>query len=604
MYVDQSRGVSSAETEIESLIQQMTLAEKIGQMTQVEKGSITPEDITTYFVGSVLSGGGGNPEPNTPESWAQMVRCFAEAALKTRLGIPLVYGVDAVHGHSNVVGAVIFPHNVGMGAANDTDLIRRAARVTATELLATGVHFNFAPAVSVPQDIRWGRAYEGYSEDTDTVTRLGVAYLRALQDEEPRILGSIKHFVADGGTKWGSSQTFDWLSGNWQAPGDTYSIDQGDAVIDEDTLRRIHLAPYQAAIDAGAKAVMVSFSSWQGTKMHAQRYLITDVLKGELAFDGFVISDWMAVDQIDRDYRVSVITAINAGLDMVMVPYDYKLFIQTLTEAVKAGAVPVERIDDAVRRILRVKFWLGLFDTPLGDAELLPLIGSVEHREVAREAVRKSLVLLKNEGMALPLSKSARILVAGRGADNVGMQCGGWSISWQGDHGATTSGTSILAGIRQTVTDSAQVIYDPSGTFANEKSAPVGIVVIGETPYAEGFGDDGVLRLSDEDSAVIAQVRPRCDQLIVVILSGRPLVITDELAQADAFVAAWLPGTEGQGIVDVLFGDHPFTGRLPYSWLRSADQLPFDFANLPAEGSDVPLFPRGFGLTYDDGTSI
>ncbi len=335
MYVDQSRGVSSNETEIESLLQQMTLAEKIGQMTQVEKGSITPADVTTYFVGSVLSGGGGNPEPNTPENWAQMVREFAEAALKTRLAIPLVYGVDAVHGHSNVVGAVLFPHNVGMGAANDTDLIGRAARVTATELLATGVHFNFAPAVSVPQDIRWGRAYEGYSEDTEIVTRLGVAYLQALQDQEPRILGSIKHFVADGGTKWGSSRTFDWISGNWQAPGDTYNIDQGNAEIDEDTLRRVHLAPYGAAIDAGAQAVMISFSSWQGTKMHAQRYLITDVLKGEMGFDGFVISDWMAVNQIDRDYRTSVITAINAGLDMVMVPYDYKLFIQTLTDAVQ-----------------------------------------------------------------------------------------------------------------------------------------------------------------------------------------------------------------------------------------------------------------------------
>ncbi len=596
MYVDQSRGVTSDEAGIESLIQQMTLAEKIGQMTQVEKGSITPDDVTTYFVGSVLSGGGGNPEPNTPESWARMVRVFAEAALQTRLAIPLVYGVDAVHGHSNVVGAVIFPHNVGMGAANDTDLIRRAARVTASELLATGVHFNFAPAVSVPQDIRWGRAYEGYSEDTETVTRLGVAYLRALQDNAPRILASVKHYVADGGTKWGSSQTFDWLSGNWQAPGDTYSIDQGDAEIDETTLRRVHLLPYQAAIDAGAKAVMVSFSSWQGTKMHAQRYLITDVLKGEMGFDGFVISDWMAVNQIDRDYRISVITAINAGLDMVMVPYAYKLFIQTLTEAVQAGDVSVERIDDAVRRILRVKLWLGLFDTPLGNDDLLPLIGSDEHRQVAREAVRKSLVLLKNQG-ALPIAKTAPVLVAGRGADNIGMQCGGWSISWQGDHGATTTGTSILTAIRQTVADSAQVIYDRSGAFADEETAPVGIVVVGENPYAEGFGDDGVLRLSDEDRAVMAQVRPRCERLVVILLSGRPLVITDELAQADGMVAAWLPGTEGQGVADVLFGDYPFTGRLSYSWLRSADQLPFDFANLPTEGSGAPLFPRGFGLT-------
>ncbi len=417
------------------------------------------------------------------------------------------------------------------------------------------------------------------------------------RNEEPRILGSIKHFVADGGTKWGSSRTFDWLTGNWQAPGDTYSIDQGDADIDEDTLRRVHLAPYQAAIDAGAKAVMVSFSSWQGTKMHAQRYLITDVLKGELDFDGFVISDWMAINQIDRDYRTSVITAINAGLDMVMVPYDYKLFIQTLTQAVNAGDVSVERIDDAVRRILRVKLWLGLFDTPLGDDTLLPLVGSAEHRQVAREAVRKSLVLLKNEGNTLPISKGERILIAGSGADNIGMQCGGWSISWQGAHGATTPGTSVLDGIRQVTDAELSIIYDEAANFPDIADAPVGIAVVGETPYAEGFGDNGVLRLSDEDRAVIARLRARCQKLIVVLLSGRPLNITGEIAQADAFVAAWLPGTEAAGIADVLFGDYPFTGRLAYTWLRSADQLPFDFANLPAEGSAAPLFPRGYGLT-------
>ncbi len=592
MVIDQSRWDSVDEVEIESLLQQMTLAEKIGQMTQVEKGSLAPEEVTSYFIGSVLSGGGGNPEPNTAQDWAQMVRSFSEAALQTRLAIPLVYGVDAVHGHSNVVGAVIFPHNVGMGAANDIDIIRNAARVTASELLATGVHFNFAPAVSIPQDIRWGRSYEGYSENTEIVTRLGVAYLRALQDQEPRILGSIKHFVADGGTKWGSSQTFDWLTGNWQAPGDTYSIDQGNADIDEATLRRVHLPPYQAAIDAGAKAVMVSFSSWQGVKMHAQRYLITDVLKGEMGFDGFVISDWMAVNQIDRDYEVSVITAINAGLDMIMVPYDFKLFITTLTQAVEAGDVLVERIDDAVRRILRVKLWLGLFDTPFGDDALLPLVGSDTHRQAARAAVRKTLVLLKNDGV-LPLSKGERILIAGRGADNIGMQCGGWSISWQGAHGSTTPGTSILDGIRQ-VSDEVQIIYDETGNFPADVSAPVGIVVVGENPYAEGFGDDGNLRLGVEDQAAIKQMRARCEKLIIILLSGRTLVINDELALADAFVAAWLPGTEAEGIADVLFGDYPFTGRLPYTWLRSVDQLPLDVLRSDERG---PLFQLGYGLT-------
>lgn len=595
MYIDQSRGVSPDETEVESLVQQMTLAEKIGQMTQPEKNSITPEDVTKYFIGSVLSGGGGNPEPNTPEAWAGMVHGFAEAALQTRLGIPLVYGVDAVHGHSNLVGATIFPHNVGMGAANDPDLLRRVARVTARELLATGVHFNFAPAVSVPQDVRWGRSYEGYSENADRVTRLGVAYMQGLQDEEPRILASVKHYVADGGTKWGTSLTYDWIQGsNWQAPGDSFSIDQGNADIDEETLRRVHLPPYQAAVEAGAKAVMVSFSSWRGLKMHAHRYLLTDVLKGEMGFDGFVISDWMAINQIDRDYATSVITSINAGLDMIMVPFDYKLFINTLTQAVENGDVSMERIDDAVRRILRVKLWLGLFDTPYGDDGLLPLIGADAHREVAREAVRKTLVLLKNENDTLPISKGERILVAGRGADNIGMQCGGWSITWQGGHGATTAGTSILDGIRQVGDDEVQVIYDESGTFDSDVIAPVGIVVVGEDPYAEGFGDNGNLVLSETDLDTVRRVRARCEKLIVVLLSGRTIVINEALELADAFVAAFLPGTEGQGIADMIFGDYPFTGKLSYSWLRSLDQLPLSALRSHPDGA---LFPVGYGLT-------
>ncbi|HEX2622696.1 MAG TPA: glycoside hydrolase family 3 protein, partial [Phototrophicaceae bacterium] len=371
MQVNPEQPVLTYDTEVDLLLQQMTLAEKIGQMTQIEKNSIPTEDVTTYFIGSVLSGGGGNPTPNTPENWANMVRGFQEAALKTRLKIPLIYGSDGVHGHNNVRGAVIFPHNIGLGATRDADLVRRIAQVTARELLATNVHFDFAPAVTVPQDIRWGRTYEGYSEETAIVTELALAYMRGLQDDDPRVLASIKHFVADGGTQWGSASTYEWLHGNWQAPGDGYSIDQGDARIDEATLRAIHLPPYKAAIEAGAQNVMVSFSSWQGLKMHAQRYLITDVLKGEFGFQGFVISDWQAVSQIDPSFMTSVVTAINAGLDMVMVPFDYKQFITTLTEAVQAGDVSMERIDDAVRRILRVKAWLGLFEQPFGREDLL-----------------------------------------------------------------------------------------------------------------------------------------------------------------------------------------------------------------------------------------
>lgn len=587
------RLAQSESIDIDALVAQMTLAEKIGQMTQAEKNSISPEDVTRYHIGSVLSGGGGSPDVNTPENWAAMVCTYLEAALKTRLGIPLVYGSDAVHGHNNVVGAVIFPHNIGLGATRDAALVERIAAITAQELLATHVHWNFAPAVSVPQDIRWGRIYEGYGENTDLVTELGTAYVRGLQRDAARVLPSVKHYVADGGTEWGTTRLYDWMVGNAQAPSIGYKIDQGNADIDEATLRAVHLPPYIAAINEGALNVMASFSSWQGVKMHAHRYLLTDVLKGELGFEGFIVSDWMAVSQLDQDYTTGVVSAINAGIDMVMVPYDYKRFIQTLTAAVEAGSVPVERIDDAVRRILRAKVWLGLFDAPFGRVDLLPDVGSADHRATAREAVRKSLVLLKNDNAALPLNKQVRILVAGSGADNIGMQCGGWSISWQGDLGAITEGTSILDGIRQTVTDPAQVVYNAEGDFGDERG-DVAVVVVGETPYAEGMGDKAELTLSPHDPDVIARVRQQSDRLVVVLLSGRPLIITDVLASADAFVAAWLPGTEGQGVADVLFGDAPFVGRLSHTWPRSPRQVPLKALR---EDSEPPLFPYGYGLT-------
>ncbi len=587
-----SRTALTNEAEVEALLQQMTLAEKIGQMTQVEKNSIQPEDAANYFIGSVLSGGGGNPQNNTPENWAQMVRSFQEAAQTTRLRIPLIYGSDAVHGHNNVRGAVIFPHNVALGATRDADLVQRVANITARELQATGVHWNFAPAVSVPQDIRWGRTYEGFSENTELVITLGTAYVCGLQDHDPRTLASVKHFVGDGGTRWGTTRSYSWMYGNWQAPGDGYKIDQGDNQDDEATLRATHLAPYRAAIEAGALNIMVSFSSWQGTKMHAQRYLLTDVLKGELGFNGFLISDWMAISQIDEDYYTSVVTAINAGLDMVMVPFDYKAFISTLTRAVEQGDVSMTRIDDAVQRILRAKFWLGMFDYPFGRDDLLPEVGSAAHREVAREAVRKSAVLLKNEGV-LPLAKDTRLLVAGSGADNLGKQCGGWSIDWQGAQGEITQGTTILEGIRQTI-GGAQVSYNENGVFADDERAAVGVVVVGEAPYAEGLGDNGTLTLPAEDIAVIERMRQRVKKLVVILLSGRPLLIANPLALSDAFVAAWLPGTEGQGVADVLFGDTPFVGRLSFSFPRSIEQVP-----LPAlkQHPDGAMFPFGYGLS-------
>ena len=576
------------EQRVDDLLSRMTLPEKIGQMTQIEKGSLNGNVVASQFLGSVLSGGGGYPKINTPDRWAGMTDGFQKYALSTRLGIPEMYGADAVHGHNNVRGAVIFPHNIGLGAANDEDLMRRIGRITAEEMVATGVKWNFAPVIAVPQDIRWGRTYEGYGENTDLVTRLGTAYLEGLQGKNLAnplsVIGSLKHYIGDGGTAWGTSTTED------------YKLDQGVTQVDEPTLRALFLPPYQAGIKAGARNVMVSFSSWGGMKMHAQKYLLTDVLKGELGFDGFVVSDWAGVDQISPDYYNSVVTAVNAGIDMNMVPTDYNRFITTLTQAVEKGDVPMSRIDDAVRRILRVKFETGLFERPYANVEQVPNVGSKEHRAVAREAVVKSLVLLKNENKVLPLSTSTPLIyVAGIGANDIGMQSGGWTIEWQGQMGDITPGTTILEAISNTVKPGTTIKYDSAGNFEAGKVADACVAVVGEQPYAEGRGDKADLSLAPADVKMTEDMRDKCQKLVVILLSGRPMVVTDPLKQWDAFVAAWLPGTEGQGVADVLFGDKPFTGQLPYTWPRSNDQLPFDFKNL-GSGEAGPLFPFGYGL--------
>lgn len=585
---------------VEGLLARMTLAEKIGQMTLVEKNSIKDKDITDKFIGGLLSGGGGYPSRNTPEGWAEMVNGFQEYALRTRLGIPLIYGVDAVHGHGNLRGATIFPHNIGLGATRDPDLVERIGRATAVEMVATGIYWNFAPVVAVPQDIRWGRTYEGYSENTELVSKLGAAYIKGLQnvDSSPdlsaptTVLATPKHFVGDGGTAWGSSDTFFMQQ---------YMLDQGVTDVDEATLRAVHLSPYIAAIDAGAMSIMVSFSSWGGMKMHAQKYLLTDVLKGELDFKDFLVADWQGIDQIPGDYYSDIVTAINAGLDMIMVPYDYDAFINGLTKAVNNGDVPLERIDDAVSRILTVKFQLGLFERPFADESLLPLVGSDKHRELARQAVRRSLVLLKNDNNTLPLAKDTPLIfVAGQGANDIGIQSGGWTIEWQGKPGNITPGTTILEAIKNTVSENTVVLYNRWGIFDRvaEEVADVGIVVIGEMPYAEGVGDDEDLTLSEDDVAVIEWVRERSKKVVVILISGRPMIVTEHLDQWDAFIAAWLPGTEGQGVADVLFGDYPFTGRLPYTWPRTMDQIPFDFHHMEPTGPEAPLFPFGYGLGY------
>ncbi|MCW5873134.1 MAG: glycoside hydrolase family 3 C-terminal domain-containing protein [Anaerolineales bacterium] len=583
---------------VAALLREMTLAEKIGQMTLVEKNSITLHDVERYFIGGLLSGGGGYPSPNTPENWGKMVDEFQKHALNTRLAIPMIYGVDAVHGHNNVVGATIFPHNIGLGATRNPQLVRQIARATAVELAATGIYWNYAPALSVPQDIRWGRTFEGFSERTELVTELSVAYLEGLQnpqgvldlDAPTAVLGTPKHFVGDGGTSFGSSTTFIAVQ---------YLLDQGVTDVDEATLRELHLAPYLRALEAGARCVMASFSSWGGMKMHANRYLLTEVLKNELGFSGFIVTDWEAVNQITPDYYEAVVTSINAGIDMNMVPFDYKKFIHCLTKAVNDGDVSMQRIDDAVSRILRVKLEMGLFERPYSQPKLLPEVGSAAHRQLAREAVAQSAVLLKNEGNLLPLAKDTRLIFLAGEANDLGLQSGGWSIEWQGKSGPITDGTTLLAALVDSESTDSQVVFDRFGNFDDQvnangepQQADVAVVVLAEHPYAEGKGDRIDLALSKEEQELIARVRARAGKLVIILMSGRPLIITDVLGQADAFVAAFWPGSEAAGLADLLLGDKPFTGKLSYTWPRSMEQIPLN-GNTGGE----PLFPFGFGLS-------
>jgi beta-glucosidase len=591
IYSDPSQPI---EARVEDLIAHMTMDEKIGQMTQVEMGSIQAGDITKFFIGSILSGGDGNPQNNTPQGWQKMVKDFQAEALATRLKIPIIYGIDAVHGNGHLYGATVFPHESGVAATHDPVLAQKIGEATAEEMLATGVPWTFSPIVAVPQDIRWGRTNESYSEDTQLTTEIGTAYIKGLQTIPERYkvpqgqtlftLATAKHYLGDGGTIWGSSRTGD------------YMLDQGNIQVDEAELRRLYLPPYEAAVDAGVMSVMASFSSWRTTKMHAQRYLLTNVLKDELGFKGFIISDWAGIDQIDPDYYTAVVTAINAGVDMNMVPTDYLTFINVMKQAVDNKDIYEDRIDDAVRRILRAKFALGLFENPYPDPTFIQTVRSDEHVAVARQAVQESLVLLKNDHTALPISKStSKILVAGQGADDIGMMCGGWTISWQGHTGSIELGTTIIGGIKASVSPDTELVYINSDSFTD--TAPVGIVVVGELPYAEGVGDRADLSLSETDVRAINFMRPLVDKLIVIIISGRPLIITDQLATADAWVEAWLPGTEGEGVSDVLFGDRPFVGTLPYTWPRSNDQLPINKNNSGGKtGCDAPLFPFGYGL--------
>jgi beta-glucosidase len=483
------------EARVEDLLARMTLDEKLGQMTLVEKDALEEGDLARLSIGAVLSGGGGAPRVNHAERWADMVDGFQQEATTSRLGIPVLYGVDAVHGHNNVVGATIFPHNIGLGAAGDPELVHAIGAATAVEMLATGIPWNYAPVVAVPQDVRWGRTYEAYTDDVEVVTELATAFLEGLQSVEGplRVVGTPKHFVADGAAEWDTATVGD------------HRIDQGDASITEDELRATHLPPYEAAVEAGARTVMASYSSWQGQKVHGRGDLLTDLLKDELGFDGLLVSDWGAVDQVDDNYYEAVVASVNAGIDLNMVPQRYELWLDALRAAVDNGDVPLERIDDAVRRVLRVKFEIGLFEAPFARRELLDQVGSTSHRALAREAVAASLVPLTGSDV-LPLDATAdRILVAGEAGNDLGMQLGGWSISWQGSRGRTTEGTTFLEALREA--SDAEVAFSRFGRF--DERAPLGIAVVGEEPYAEGAGDDPRPSLTTATSSMIRRLRER-----------------------------------------------------------------------------------------------
>jgi beta-glucosidase len=611
---------------VSDLLGRMSLEEKVGQMTQAERAAVDAqqEKIATFHLGSLLSGGGSTPASNTPQAWADMVDGYQRQALSTRLQVPLIYGVDSVHGHGNLRGATLFPHNIGLGATRDPALVRAASHVTAAETRATGIPWVFAPCLCVARDTRWGRTYESYGEDPALVVPLetsidGLQGRRTSDFRNPdRVLASAKHFAGDGDTEYGSGRN---AAG---ALGSDYPIDQGIAVSSRPAFERLDLSPYVPAVRTHhVGTVMPSYSSVDWTedgvgnpvKMHDNRELVQGWLKDRVGFDGFVISDYNGLHQIEAPTGElspsEAVRGVNAGIDMAMEPNDFAAFERYLLDAVRAGRVSTARIDDAVSRILTKKFELGLFERPFADRDGIGEIGSAAHRAVARRAAAESQVLLKNAGDLLPLRRDARLYVAGRTADDLGNQAGGWTITWQGGSGRRTDGTTVLQGIRQVAPD-AEVTVSPDASAAMSPDQ-VGVVVVGETPYSEGFGDVGgprwafdpsdagtprepkSLDLQPQDDAVVGKVCGTLERCVVLVVSGRPQVVTKHLHHVDALVASWLPGTEGAGVADVLFGRRPFTGQLPQTWPRSADQEPINVG----DSSYAPLYPFGWGLRTD-----
>jgi beta-glucosidase len=566
------------DTRVEDLLSRMTVAEKVGQMTQAERGSvINNNDITTYFYGSVLSGGGSVPATNTTQGWADMYDMLQEKAMATRLGIPLLYGIDAVHGHNTLFGAVIFPHNIGMGCTHDPELVKLAARITAIEVSASGLDWTFSPYISVPRDERWGRTYEGFSEDPALVALMGAAEIEGYQGDtladSCSVLACAKSFIGDGGTTRGENL--------------------GNTELDEATLRAVHLPPFIAAVGCHVATIMGSYSSWNGEKTHGSKYLMTQILKEELGFKGFVISDWNAIEELPGTYRERIKTAIDAGIDMSMEASNPKKFIDTLVDLVNKGELPVQRIDDAVRRILRIKFEAGLFERPYSNRSLLDSAGTKYHRGVARQCVRESAVMLKKRDDILPLAKEGmRILVAGIHADDVGRQCGGWTLSHQGVPGNIIPGTSIYEGLMQVAPGNT---YTFSKDASDGENADVCIAVIGENSYAEGSGDlmsiDDVI--TSKQIALVKKAKSFGIPVIAILITGRPVTIRECSHYADVIIAAWLPGTEGEGIADIVFGNYTPTGKLSYTW-------PVDNAQLPINYGDTvynPLYPFDYGIT-------
>jgi beta-glucosidase len=596
-YLDSSASISDR---VEDLLGRMSLEQKVGQMVQSERATTSAEDVKTYQLGSVLSGGGSLPTPNTAEGWANMVDAYQAAAMSTELGIPIIYGVDAVHGHNNVVGATIFPHNIGLGATGNTALVKSIGEAVAEEVRATGVHWTFAPTLGIPHNERWGRTYETFGENVGLVSEMGTAFIKGLQGDDPskdllridKVIATAKHYLGEGLTENGTNQGNAIINDSFNSDG-TVKFNE-DGSLPDGTLKDELLPPYEAAIAAGVRSVMVTYNSINGVKVHGSADLITKVLKEQLGFKGIVITDYNGIDQIAGSTKKDKIAkAINAGIDMSMEPTNWKGFYTDLLALVNEGTVPQSRIDDAVSRILTVKFEMGLFEDPYAQRDLLASFGSEEHREIARQAVRESLVLLKNDNDIVgKLKDMDNILVAGKSADDIGIQTGGWTITWQGSAGNITPGTTILQGIKDAVGEGVTVTYNKRGRASVEND--VALVFIGETPYAESNGDKtaDALKLDSEDLTTLKNIKETNPELpvVAVLVTGRPITIADQVEDFDGLISAWLPGTEGQGVADVLFGDYDFTGKLTFTWPWYAKDI-----TVKHEAGKA-LFNYGYGL--------